>query len=93
MAETIETFVAKLQAEGVEAGKQQAQALREEAEKQAKDTLDQAGKQAEKIIAEAKTQAQEILARGKTDLELAARDAALRLQQAIERALASLLAC
>lgn len=90
MAETIESFVAKLQAEGVDAGKQQAENIRTEAEKQAKETVDRAKKEADKIIADAKTKAEETLARGKTELELAARDAMLRLQEAVSRGLAGL---
>lgn len=91
MAETIESFVAKLQAEGVDAGKQQAEGIRAEAEKQAKETVDRAHKEADKILADAKTQAEETLARGRTELELAARDATLRLQEAVSRGLAGLL--
>jgi len=91
MAETIESFVAKLQAEGVEAGKQQAQSIVTEAQGKAKETLDQANKQAEKIVSDAKARAEEFLARGRTDLELASRDAALRLQQAVSRGLTALL--
>ncbi len=91
MAETIESFVAKLQADGVDAGKQQAEGIRAEAEKQAKDTVDRANKEAEKIIAGAKTQAEETLARGRTELELAARDATLRLQEALISGLSGLL--
>lgn len=91
MAETIESFVAKLQAEGVQAGKEQAGNIRAEAEKQAKETVAMARKQAEKIIADAQRTADENLARGKSELELAARDAALRLQQALSQALTAVL--
>jgi vacuolar-type H+-ATPase subunit H len=91
MAETIESFVARLQADGVEAGKQQAQSIVVQAQSKAKETLDQANKQAEKIVADAKARAEELLARGRTDLELASRDAALRLQQAVSRGLNALL--
>lgn len=91
MVETIESFVAKLQAEGVEAGRQQAEALVAESQAKAKQTVEQAEKQAEKIVADANARAEEILARGRTDLELASRDAALRLQEAIGRGLTALL--
>jgi len=90
MAETIESFVAKLQAEGVEAGKQQAESIRAEAEKQAREIIDRAHKEADKILAGAKAEAEETLARGRTELELAARDATLRLQEAVTRGLAAL---
>jgi len=91
MAGTIESFVAKLQAEGVQAGRQQAETIRAEAEKQAKETLALARKQAEKITADARQTAEETLARGQSELELAARDAALRLQQALSLGLAAML--
>ena len=85
MAETIESFVAKLQAEGIEAGRQQADQLRQEAEKQAQELLRQAQQQADKI------EADDTLARARTELELAARDATLKLKEALSRALGALL--
>jgi len=91
MAETIESFVAKLQEEGVQAGKKHADRLRADAEAEAKRTLEQARKDAEKLLADAKAQAEEIVARGRTELELAARDATLRLQDALSRGLKALL--
>ena len=91
MAETIESFVAKLQAEGIEAGRQQADQLRQEAEKQAQELLRQAQQQADKIAADAKAEADDTLARARTELELAARDATLKLKEALSRALGALL--
>ena len=91
MAETIESFVAKLQAEGVQAGREQAETIRAEAEKQAKETVALARKQAEKIVADGRQTAEESLARGRSELELAARDAALRLQQSLSLALTAVL--
>lgn len=92
MAETIESFVTKLQQEGVEAGRQEADRLRAEAEAQAREIVQQAEAQAEKVLADAKAQAADDLARAQTELALAARDAALRLQEALSRALSALLA-
>jgi vacuolar-type H+-ATPase subunit E/Vma4 len=91
MAETIESFVAKLQAEGVEAGRQEAERLSQEADKQAQEIVRQARREADKITADAKAEADDTLARARTELELAARDATLRLQEALGRALAALL--
>jgi len=91
MAETIETFVAKLQAEGVEAGQKQADRIRAEAEAQAEKTLQQARREAEKIVADAKARAAETKARAETELALASRDAVLRLQEALGRALSGVL--
>lgn len=92
MAETIESFVAKLQEEGVQAGKQEAERLRAEAEEQARQIVQEARRQAEKILADANAQAQATLTRSRTELELAARDAALRLQEALGRAMSAVLA-
>lgn len=91
MAETIETFVAKLQEEGVQAGRHEADRIRDEAEKQAKDIVDQARRQAAEIVADAKTQAEDNLARSRTEMALAARDAVLRLQEVLGRALSAVL--
>ncbi len=91
MAETIQSFVAKLQAEGVETGRQAADKLRAEAQQQAEKILHDARQQAEKILTEAKASGENLLARTNTELELAARDVVLRLQEALERALQALL--
>lgn len=92
MPESIESFVAKLQAEGVQAGRQQADKLRAAAQAEADKTLADAHAQGEKIIAGARREADGILARGQTELKLAARDTALRLREALERALKAVLA-
>lgn len=91
MAETIESFVAKLQQEGVEAGQQQAEQIRADAEKQARETVEQAQAEAERIRNDAKKEAEDLLARARTELDLAARDAILRLQEALARALEGVL--
>jgi len=92
MAETIESFVAKLQAEGVQTGQEAAEKLRAEARRQAEEIINQAEARAEKIVADARTEAEKILARSKTELALAARDAALRLHEAMGRALQAVIA-
>ena len=91
MAETIETFVAMLQADGVQAGQDAADKMRSEAQQEADDIVRQAQAKAEKIIADAEAKAQSTLTRSKTDLELAARDAAMRLRQALGDALTQVL--
>ncbi|MCD6304251.1 MAG: hypothetical protein J7M21_04740 [Planctomycetes bacterium] len=92
MAETIETFVAKLQQEGVEAGRKEADRIREEARKQAEDIVAEARREAEKLIADARAKADDMLARARTELALASRDAILRLREALSRGLSALLA-
>jgi V/A-type H+-transporting ATPase subunit E len=88
MAEnTIESFVTKLQEEGIAAGKLAADQLRAEAQKQADNTLEEAKKQAAKILADAETEAKNILARSKSELELATRDIILKLRATLENIL------
>jgi len=91
MADTIETFVAKLQSEGVEAGKQEAEKIRTQAEQDAERTKKQAAEEAEKILADARSEAENIVARGRTELQLAARDELLRLRDALSQAIRAVL--
>jgi len=91
MAETIESFVAKLQTEGVEAGRQAAEKLHEQARQEAEEILRRAGTEAEKILSDARAEAERLLARGQTELRLAARDAALRFRESLGRALSAVL--
>ena len=83
MADTIESFVAKLQAEGVRAGQREAEKIRAEAQKQADQALRQGQDKAARIIADAEAEARNILARSRTELDLAARDTVLRLREAL----------
>jgi F0F1-type ATP synthase membrane subunit b/b' len=91
MAETIESFVAKLRQEGVEAGRQEAEKLRAAARREADQVLAQAHTQARKIADDARAQADATLARSKSDLELAARDVALGLREVLSRAIREVL--
>lgn len=92
MAETIESFVAKLQAEGVEAGRQAAEKLLTEAKQRAEQIVQDAKEQAEKHLTDARAEGEKVLARSKTELELAARDVVLRLRSALRRALEAIVA-
>ncbi|MHC4563741.1 MAG: hypothetical protein ACYS8X_13350 [Planctomycetota bacterium] len=92
MPETIESFVAKLQAEGVDAGRQEGDKLRSDAQADADRIIAEAKAQAEKILADARTEADNALTRGKTELALAARDTMLKLQEAVNKALQGLVA-
>ncbi len=91
MAETIEDFVAKIQAEGVQAGEKAAEELISKAREEAEKILADAQTQAEKIAAEAEKKAQGTLARSKNELELASRDAVLRLRQVLGKAMEAVL--
>ncbi len=92
MAETIESFVSKLQADGVEAGRQEADRIRDEARKEAEKIVADAREQAGKIVADAKEQAEKELERSRTELRLAARDAMGRLRSTLGEAIRSVLA-
>ncbi len=92
MAETIESFVTKLQTEGIEAGQAAAEKLRAEAAQQAEQIVAEAQQQAEKCLADAQKQAENLLARSKTELELAARDVMLRLKSSLNKALEAIIA-
>jgi V/A-type H+-transporting ATPase subunit E len=92
MSETIESFVAKLQSEGVDAGKQQAEQLLADARTQADALLADARKQAEKTVAEAETESKAIFERGRTELKLASRDIVLKLRETLAAGLKAVLA-
>lgn len=91
MVETIESFVAKLKTEGVEEAQRQATEVLGEAKGQSEDIISKARAQADKIVADAKAEGQNILARGQTELELASRDAALKLCKSLENAMQAIL--
>ena len=91
MTETIESFVAKLQTEGVQAGREAAEKIRTDADAQAKQILQQANEQAQQIAEQARTDAEAIVAKGRTELQLAARDAVLRLQDTLAGSLKAVL--
>jgi len=92
VAESIETFVAKLRTEGVDAGKKEADRIGAEARAQAEAIVAQARAEAERLIAEAKAEAEKERQRGRTELELAARDAMLRLRDAVKKVVEAMLA-
>lgn len=92
MAGNIEAFVAKLQEEGIQAGQQAAEKLKADAQSQAEKIIADAKKQAEDITSQAKKQAEDTLSRSQVELNLAARDALLRLREILGRALGAILA-
>ena len=92
MVDTIESFVEKLQKQGVQAGQEAASKLETQAQDQAKKIVDDAQAKADKIIADAQKQAQSIVDRGKSELELAARDVVAKLREELSKSLNALLA-
>lgn len=91
MAETIEAFVAKLQTEGVETGRREAQKLVTEAQRNAQQILEDAKEQAEKTLAEAKAKAEAETEKTQAELRLAARDTVLRLRDTLSGLVATVL--
>lgn len=91
MAETIETFVEKLQKQGVEAGQAEAEEIRAKAREDADRIIEDAKKQAEEITSDAEKEARSTLERSQSELNLAARDTVARLRKTIETILESLL--
>lgn len=83
MSESIENFVAKLQADGVQAGKAKAGEIIADAEKKSQSIIDEAQEKANKILADAQNDAAATLARSKSDLDLAARDTVAKLQETL----------
>jgi V/A-type H+-transporting ATPase subunit E len=92
MADTIEVFVEKLQQEGVEAGRAEAEKIRREAEEQARQIVEQAEAKAKKILADAQTESDQVKSRGETDLKLAARDIVTQLRDTLSRVIDTVLA-
>ncbi|MDY7010721.1 MAG: hypothetical protein SVV80_08220 [Planctomycetota bacterium] len=91
MAETIESFVEKLQKEGIEAGQAEATKLLDAARAEAEKIISDANARAEGIINGAGAEAEGIVKRGTDELELACRDTLLRLHQAVMRSVRAML--
>jgi V/A-type H+-transporting ATPase subunit E len=92
MTDSIESFVEKLQSEGVEAGQEAAEKIKKEARREAEKILADAKADAEKIVVKAKRDAERQLSRTQNELELAVRDAILKLGESLGRVLSVMLA-
>ena len=79
----VQELIDRLRDEGVAKGQEEADGLVTEARKKAMDILDDAQTAAEKIIGGAQSEADRICSSGEEALRLAARDAVLKLQEAI----------
>lgn len=91
MAETIKAFVEKLQTDGVEAGRRAADQIQAEARQRAQSVIHEAEAQARKILEEANRQIERNRAGAQMQLQLAARDTLIRLQETLSRALETVL--
>lgn len=89
--ESIESFVKKLQAEGVDAGRRAAEKIKEDAKQEAEKIIARAEAEAERIIAKAKNDADKTFSRMQTELDLAVRDAILKLRETIGKILSAML--
>jgi V/A-type H+-transporting ATPase subunit E len=88
---TLESFVARLHDEGVQAGRQEAERLVREARREAERIVERAQREAERLANEAREKADRDLARGRDELDLAARDAVLELTEAFRSGLRAVL--
>ena len=92
MGQTIQAFVDKIRTEGIQAGQKEADDLLARANQQAQQIIAQAEKDRDRILAGAQAEADSTLTRGRTELELAARDAAGKLRDALSRAIRAAMA-
>jgi vacuolar-type H+-ATPase subunit H len=92
MVETIETFISKLQSDGVEAGREAAKEIIGKAEQEARQRLAEAEEQAKQIIQQAHAEGERNRVRVETELKLAARDIVVRVQETLNQALEAVLA-
>lgn len=88
---TLESFVSKLHADGVEAGRKEAERLIQDARDQADSIVGAAEEEARRIIESAEAQAKREKERVSAELRLAGRDAVLQLRAALDAALAAVL--
>ena len=88
---TLESFVAQLHSEGVEAGRREAEEVIRSAESEAEEILRRARAEADAYAEEAREAAEAAGARGRAELELAVRDAILQLQAALTAVLRTLI--
>jgi len=91
MAHTVQSFVETLRSDGVEAGQQEAEKIRQQAQQEAEQTVSDAEAKARQIVEAAEKQRVMTLKRTQTDLELAARDTVARLRDVLGQAVNRLL--
>ncbi len=88
---TLESFVAQLHQEGVEAGRKEAEEVIRAAEAEAEAVLRRARAEADAYAEEARSEAEVAGERGRAELELAVRDAILQLQATLNAVLRTLI--
>src|SRR5690606_35693291 len=80
----VEELIDRLKTDGVTQGKQEAEALIADAKRQSLVILDAAQAEAEQIVASAKAEAQRLQQAGNQSLQLAGRDALLKLRESFQ---------
>ncbi len=85
----VQDLIDKLQTEGVEKGRTEADALVTQARQEAMRTLDSAKTEAEEILAKARAESERFQKMSEDALRLAARDAVLKLNESIRSALSA----
>lgn len=91
MATKLEEFVARLHADGVEAGRAEAEQLLDAARLRAQSIVAEAEACAAELVASAESRAAEVASQRESELRLAARDAVLGLRSALSTSLEALL--
>ena len=91
MSETIESFVEKLQKDGIDAGQTEANKLLDDARAEAEKIIAEAKSQAEDITSDARAEAEKTVKQGKDELQLACRDTLLKLHEAVMRSIGAML--
>ena len=92
MAASLESFVEKLQAEGVQVGQAEGDRIVAESREQAAGIVSAAKEEAEGIVSAAQEEAKSLVEKGRTELRLAARDTAYSLRDVLTRCLRGVLA-
>jgi vacuolar-type H+-ATPase subunit E/Vma4 len=92
MPESLQSFVKKLQTEGVDAGRDAGEKIKKEATHEAEKILAAAKADAEKILAKTEKDAERQLSRAQNELGLAVRDAVLKLGESLGHVLSVMLA-
>lgn len=88
---SLESFVSKLHADGVEAGRKEAERLIQDARDQAESIIGAAEEEARRIVESAESKAKRETERVNAELRLAGRDAVLQLRSALDAVLATVL--
>jgi V/A-type H+-transporting ATPase subunit E len=81
----VQELIDKLKTDGVTRGQQQAEEIISAAREEAVSITDDARREADQILANAKLQAQQMLDNGKQALQLASRDAILKLRESFQQ--------